>query len=97
MRTCHNLPVTLSLQIPFEVFAPDLYVATERQAWYLPAPYALVDPALAHPQLLADLRDREENKSSSCSLLALLLLGFLPSFLSIEVLFELYEHALQLF
>ncbi len=57
--------VALILQVPLEVLTPYLYVAPELYRGYLPALYAPVDPALAHPKLLADLRDREEKEEAS--------------------------------
>jgi hypothetical protein len=52
--------VAVALDILFQVLALHFYGTPEFDAWYLPAPYLLVDPALAHPYLLADLRDREQ-------------------------------------
>ena len=87
--------VALSFQVPLEVLAPDLYVAPELDAGYLPALYAPVDPALAHPKLPADVRDREQIEAPFCPLL-LGLGAFLPPLflLATEGLLELYERAL---
>src|SRR5215212_2869180 len=84
--------VALRLQVPFEIFAPDLYVAPELNGGYLPTLYTPVDPRFAHPQLLADVRDREEIEVPSCSWLGLGTL--LPLFWLAEGIFELYEGAL---
>ena len=89
--------VALVLQVPFEVFAPDLYVAPKLNGGYLPALDVPVDPRFAHPQLLADVGDREEIKSSSC-FSSLLGLGALRPLLSAcESFFEPSERVLQLF
>ena len=90
--------VALSFQVRFEVFAPDLYVAPELDAWYLPALYAPIHPALAHPQLLADIVDREEVQVSPSRLgLLFVLQGALPPLLPSEGLFELRERDVQSF
>jgi hypothetical protein len=90
--------VALSFQVPLEVLAPDLYVAPELDAGYLPALYAPVDPALAHPKLPADVRDREEIEAFSSPFSIMVGLGTLrPLFSPTEDLLELYKRALQLF
>ncbi len=52
--------VAVVLQVFLEVLALDLDGAAQPNAGYLPATYTLMDPALAHCQLLADLCHREQ-------------------------------------
>src|SRR5688572_25034405 len=52
--------VAPALEVFFEVAALDLDGATQLYAWDLSAAYAPVDPTLAHSQLLAKLRYREQ-------------------------------------
>jgi hypothetical protein len=90
--------VALGLEVALKVIAPDLYVAPELYGGYLPALYTLVDPRFAHPQLLADIRDREEFRASSCLSSSWLALGALRPLLSAyEGLFEPSKGVLQLF
>ena len=98
MRTGYNLPVALSFQVRFEVLAPDLYVAPELDAGYLPALYAPIDPALAHPQLFSNIIDREEVQAPLSRLgFLFVLLRSLPPLLVAEGFFELCERELQVF
>src|ERR671916_194484 len=86
---CDRRTETLFFQVSFEVLTLDLDGPTQLHARDLPAAQAPVDPALAHPELLAKLRYREQVQ-------ALPLLRTLLSLLT-DGLFELQERALQLF
>ena len=55
-------------QVSFEVFAPDLAVAPELDAGYLPGLYAPIHSALSHLQLSTDVADREEVQALSSQL-----------------------------
>src|ERR687894_293714 len=55
-----RLLARLSFHVSLQVFSFDLYGATQLDAGNLFAVYALVDPTLAHPKLLAHLFDREQ-------------------------------------
>ena len=78
------------LQVFFEVLALYLNVAPQPHAGYLPALYALMDPALAHPQLPADLEDREQLGGAFAGR------GLRRSLPPFEGFFELQERGLQL-
>ncbi len=52
------------LEVFFEVLAPHLYRAAQPHAGDIPAAQVPVDPALAHPKLLAKLRNREQLRST---------------------------------
>lgn len=67
--------VTLFFQVRLKVPARHLDGAPEFHAGYLAALYLLVDPTLAHPEFLADLRDRQQVEPL-VGLEALLLLPF---------------------
>src|SRR5215213_1848138 len=89
--------VALGLEVALKVLSPDLYVAPELNGGYLSTLDAPVDPRFAHPQLLADVRDREEIEvpCSSCCFCTWLGLGALRTLISAyEGLFKLYERAL---
>src|SRR5215217_4128762 len=91
--------IALGLEVALKVLTPDLYIAPELYGGYLPALDSRVDPRFAHPQLLADVRDREEfGAPSSCFSSSLLGLGALRPLLSAcEGLFESSKRVLQLF
>jgi hypothetical protein len=80
--------VVVALEVLFQLVSPYLYGAPQPHAWDLPAAQAPVDPALAHPQLLAQLRDGEQLHAA-----LLFLLGAKNSPAG-DALFELYEGAL---
>jgi hypothetical protein len=58
-------PVAVVLQVFFQVGALYLYGPTKLHAGDLPAVQAPVNPTLAHPKLLAQLRDREQVQAFS--------------------------------
>jgi len=76
------------LEVFFEVFTLYLDGSAQLHARDLPAAQAPVDPALAHPQLLAKLRYREQLQAPP---LLRVLLSLTP-----DGLFALQERALQL-
>ena len=86
---CDRRPETVFFQVFFQVSPLDLDRPAQLHARDLPAAYAPVDPALAHPQLLAELRYGEQIQ-------ALPLMRTLLS-LPTDELFELQERALQIF
>jgi hypothetical protein len=82
-------PEAVLLQVFFEIFTLNLDGAAQLHARDLPAAQASVDPALAHPQLLAEFLYREQTQGSP---LWQTLLSLTP-----DGLFALQERALQLF
>ena len=81
--------VGVSVQVLFEGLFSHLDVVAQLDARYLPAADALVDPALTHPKLLADLRDREQSQPT-------LLVGAHRR-LAYQILFELDQRGFDLF
>jgi hypothetical protein len=82
------------LEVFFELVAPYLYRAAQPYAGNLPAAQTPVDPALAHPELPAQLRNREQLHAAA-------LLFFLRAQSSsslprgVNTLLELQEGALE--
>ena len=62
---CDQRSETLVFQVFFQVGALDLDGSAQLHARDLSAAQAPVDPALAHPQLLADVRYGEQAQASS--------------------------------